>query len=46
MGSQETIVPHMNLSLESQEKILSVSGKKKCSHCGDELGKISFLYFC
>lgn len=45
MGSQETIVPHMNLSLESQEKILSVSGKKKCSHCGDELGKIFFLSF-
>ncbi|XP_076280026.1 smallish isoform X3 [Lasioglossum baleicum] len=24
---------------ESQEKMLSVSGKKKCSHCGDELGR-------
>ncbi|XP_057323246.1 J domain-containing protein DDB_G0295729 isoform X2 [Microplitis mediator] len=24
---------------ESQEKLLSVSGKKKCSHCGDELGR-------
>ncbi|XP_036675142.3 E3 ubiquitin-protein ligase lubel isoform X1 [Drosophila suzukii] len=23
----------------SQEKVLSVSGKKKCSHCGDELGR-------
>lgn len=23
---------------ENQEKMLSVSGKKKCSHCGDELG--------
>lgn len=22
----------------SQEKMLSVSGKKKCSHCGEELG--------
>jgi hypothetical protein len=26
---------------DSQEKMLSVSGKKKCSHCGEELGKIS-----
>ncbi|XP_054270067.1 uncharacterized protein LOC128991302 isoform X2 [Macrosteles quadrilineatus] len=24
---------------ESQEKMLSVSGKKKCSHCGEELGR-------
>lgn len=24
---------------ENQEKMLSVSGKKKCSHCGEELGK-------
>ncbi|XP_017046037.1 apoptotic chromatin condensation inducer in the nucleus isoform X2 [Drosophila ficusphila] len=23
----------------NQEKVLSVSGKKKCSHCGDELGR-------
>ncbi|XP_032588878.1 FK506-binding protein 5 isoform X1 [Drosophila mojavensis] len=23
----------------NQEKMLSVSGKKKCSHCGDELGR-------
>lgn len=22
----------------NQEKMLSVSGKKKCSHCGEELG--------
>ncbi|XP_044574865.1 uncharacterized protein LOC123258739 isoform X2 [Cotesia glomerata] len=26
-------------SADSQEKLLSVSGKKKCSHCGDELGR-------
>ncbi|XP_069698666.1 uncharacterized protein smash isoform X2 [Periplaneta americana] len=24
---------------DSQEKMLSVSGKKKCSHCGEELGR-------
>ncbi|XP_015430121.1 PREDICTED: calponin homology domain-containing protein DDB_G0272472 isoform X2 [Dufourea novaeangliae] len=24
---------------DNQEKMLSVSGKKKCSHCGDELGR-------
>jgi hypothetical protein len=24
---------------DPQEKMLSVSGKKKCSHCGEELGK-------
>ncbi|XP_070142698.1 PHD finger protein rhinoceros isoform X5 [Drosophila kikkawai] len=28
-----------NNSNGSQEKVLSVSGKKKCSHCGDELGR-------
>lgn len=28
---------------DSQEKMLSVSGKKKCSHCGDELGKLNFF---
>lgn len=25
---------------DTQEKMLSVSGKKKCSHCGDELGTL------
>ncbi|XP_011196986.2 serine-rich adhesin for platelets isoform X1 [Zeugodacus cucurbitae] len=24
---------------QQQDKVLSVSGKKKCSHCGDELGR-------
>ena len=28
-----------NNPADSQEKMLSVSGKKKCSHCGEELGK-------
>lgn len=27
----------------TQDKVLSVSGKKKCSHCGDELGN---YYYC
>ncbi|XP_033166593.1 uncharacterized protein LOC117145158 isoform X2 [Drosophila mauritiana] len=27
---------------QGQEKVLSVSGKKKCSHCGDELGKLCY----
>ncbi|XP_065202004.1 uncharacterized protein DDB_G0283357 isoform X2 [Planococcus citri] len=27
------------VSSNQQEKMLSVSGKKKCSHCGDELGR-------
>ncbi|XP_070142696.1 PHD finger protein rhinoceros isoform X2 [Drosophila kikkawai] len=31
-----------NNSNGSQEKVLSVSGKKKCSHCGDELGKLCY----
>ncbi|XP_068153664.1 myb-like protein X isoform X2 [Drosophila tropicalis] len=26
-------------SSNNQDKVLSVSGKKKCSHCGDELGR-------
>lgn len=28
-----------NQQHQQQDKILSVSGKKKCSHCGDELGR-------
>lgn len=28
-----------------QEKMLSVSGKKKCSHCGEELGNDEPNYF-
>lgn len=32
-------------SVESQEKMLSVSGKKKCSHCGDELGRILIVNY-
>ncbi|XP_064556572.1 uncharacterized protein smash isoform X2 [Drosophila montana] len=28
-----------NTASSNQEKVLSVSGKKKCSHCGDELGR-------
>ncbi|XP_075145625.1 smallish isoform X3 [Haematobia irritans] len=28
----------------SQDKVLSVSGKKKCSHCGDELGNYYCIY--
>ncbi|KAL0276044.1 UNVERIFIED_CONTAM: hypothetical protein PYX00_003716 [Menopon gallinae] len=29
----------MNHPAESQERMLSVSGKKKCSHCNEELGR-------
>ncbi|KAH8340853.1 hypothetical protein KR059_008173 [Drosophila kikkawai] len=35
-----------NNSNGSQEKVLSVSGKKKCSHCGDELGKLCYYVGC
>jgi hypothetical protein len=31
---------------DPQEKMLSVSGKKKCSHCGEELGKFLRSAFC
>ncbi|XP_030565341.1 uncharacterized protein LOC115765791 isoform X2 [Drosophila novamexicana] len=31
-----------NAASSNQEKVLSVSGKKKCSHCGDELGKLCY----
>ncbi|XP_064556573.1 dual specificity protein kinase splA isoform X3 [Drosophila montana] len=31
-----------NTASSNQEKVLSVSGKKKCSHCGDELGKLCY----
>ena len=27
-----------------QDRVLSVSGKKKCSHCKDELGKLIIHY--
>lgn len=33
--TQHTPVVHNS---GNQEKMLSVSGKKKCSHCGEELG--------
>uniref|UniRef100_A0A7G3ANV5 Putative mediator of rna polymerase ii transcription subunit 15 isoform x1 n=1 Tax=Lutzomyia longipalpis TaxID=7200 RepID=A0A7G3ANV5_LUTLO len=39
LESSPEVTPQQNLSPESQEKILSVSGRKKCSHCGDELGR-------
>ena len=29
----------------SSDRLLSVSGKKKCSHCGEELGMNFKLYF-
>ncbi|GLH05827.1 Uncharacterized protein CG43427 [Gryllus bimaculatus] len=32
-------LPPPTLNGDSQEKMLSVSGKKKCSHCGEELGR-------
>ncbi|KAH8418515.1 hypothetical protein KR009_010841 [Drosophila setifemur] len=35
-----------NNGSSSQEKVLSVSGKKKCSHCGDELGKLCYYVGC
>ncbi|PSN31620.1 hypothetical protein C0J52_18041 [Blattella germanica] len=40
--SSSSSTPSNNPALsgaESQEKMLSVSGKKKCSHCGEELGR-------
>lgn len=33
------------LAPETPEKMLSVSGKKKCSHCGDELGMSLHISF-
>lgn len=38
LQSQKTHTPIANNS-GNQEKMLSVSGKKKCSHCGEELGR-------
>ncbi|XP_065355212.1 probable serine/threonine-protein kinase DDB_G0282963 isoform X2 [Calliphora vicina] len=39
--SSTTITGQSNLTTtqQQQDKVLSVSGKKKCSHCGDELGR-------
>lgn len=31
---------HSHLMEESQDKVLSVSGKKKCSYCDNELGTL------
>lgn len=31
--------PRQQVTETQQEKMLSVSGKKKCSHCGEELGR-------
>ncbi|XP_012285558.1 F-actin-monooxygenase MICAL3 isoform X2 [Orussus abietinus] len=36
---QQKVQSSTNGNVDSQEKMLSVSGKKKCSHCGDELGR-------
>lgn len=39
MQSQKTQhAPIASNNNGNQEKMLSVSGKKKCSHCGEELG--------
>nr|CAD7195027.1 unnamed protein product [Timema douglasi] len=32
-------IPQPVAQVDNQEKMLSVSGKKKCSHCGEELGR-------
>nr|CAD7587588.1 unnamed protein product [Timema genevievae] len=32
-------MPQPVAQVDNQEKMLSVSGKKKCSHCGEELGR-------
>lgn len=38
---QIIISPNGHVQESHQDKILSVSGKKKCSHCENELGKLS-----
>lgn len=38
MQSQKTQNTPTASNNGNQEKMLSVSGKKKCSHCGEELG--------
>lgn len=35
--------PHLMME-ETQDKMLSVSGKKKCSYCGNELGIYIFVF--
>ncbi|XP_011869609.1 PREDICTED: LIM domain only protein 7 isoform X2 [Vollenhovia emeryi] len=39
LQSQKTQHAPIANNNENQEKMLSVSGKKKCSHCGEELGR-------
>ncbi|XP_070169178.1 mucin-3B isoform X3 [Polyergus mexicanus] len=39
LQSQKTHNPPITSNNGNQEKMLSVSGKKKCSHCGEELGR-------
>ncbi|XP_030081607.1 LIM domain only protein 7 isoform X2 [Drosophila hydei] len=38
-NNNSNIVINNSSNSSNQEKMLSVSGKKKCSHCGDELGR-------
>lgn len=39
-------MPHPPLQTDSaKDKMLSVSGKKRCSHCGEELGKFYLFIF-
>ena len=37
--------PDGKSSTGSNDRLLSVSGKKKCSHCKEELGKIYSFFF-
>lgn len=41
LQSQKTQHAPIANSNGNQEKMLSVSGKKKCSHCGEELGNLA-----
>lgn len=43
--SQQHLVQEVKMPLSSQreDKMLTVSGKRKCSHCGEELGKETLI---
>ena len=39
-GAGPQVPPRLGGDKPGQDRVLSVSGKKKCSHCKEELGEV------
>ena len=40
----DQVPPRLGESGDRQDRVLSVSGKKRCSHCKEELGKLPYMF--